>query len=146
MFWKKPDKRPLGAKSVSPCEHFGITESSRKDKPRLIYDVGMHVGQDTAFYLAKGFNVVAVEANPLLARAGEKKFSSFIRDGRLTILNVGIGAEAGVFPFYVNDTLSEWSSFNKEIGAREGKFHEITVECVTFGSSPVLMNPNWYRA
>ena len=35
----------------------------------LIYDVGMHNGADTAFYLAKGFRVVAVEANPELVQA-----------------------------------------------------------------------------
>ena len=29
----------------------------------LIYDVGMHRGEDTAFYLRKGFRVVAVEAD-----------------------------------------------------------------------------------
>src|SRR5260221_7698885 len=34
---------------------------------RVIYDVGAHRGEDAAFYLQKGFAVVAVEANPLLA-------------------------------------------------------------------------------
>ena len=36
---------------------------------RLIIDVGMHNGDDTAFYLAKGFEVVAVEANAALVEA-----------------------------------------------------------------------------
>ena len=35
----------------------------------LIFDVGLHTGQDTAFYLKKGFRVIAIEANPLLAPA-----------------------------------------------------------------------------
>jgi len=30
----------------------------------LVYDVGMHTGQDTAYYLFKGYDVVAIEANP----------------------------------------------------------------------------------
>jgi 16S rRNA A1518/A1519 N6-dimethyltransferase RsmA/KsgA/DIM1 with predicted DNA glycosylase/AP lyase activity len=30
----------------------------------LIYDVGMHHGEDTEFYLRKGFRVVAFEADP----------------------------------------------------------------------------------
>jgi hypothetical protein len=34
----------------------------------LIYDFGMHDGADTDYYLRKGFRVVAVEADPLLAR------------------------------------------------------------------------------
>ena len=34
----------------------------------MIFDVGMHIGQDTACYLAKGFQVLAIKANPLLVR------------------------------------------------------------------------------
>jgi hypothetical protein len=30
----------------------------------LIYDIGMHQGEDTEFYLQKGFNVIAFEADP----------------------------------------------------------------------------------
>ena len=30
----------------------------------LIFDVGLHRGEDTEFYLKKGFRVVAFEANP----------------------------------------------------------------------------------
>jgi hypothetical protein len=32
----------------------------------LIYDVGMNDGNDTAYYLSRGFRVVAIEANPVL--------------------------------------------------------------------------------
>ena len=34
----------------------------------LIYDVGFHQGEDTAFYLKKGFLVVAFEAHPRLRK------------------------------------------------------------------------------
>ena len=30
---------------------------------RLIFDVGMHKGEDTEFYLSRGHEVVGVEAN-----------------------------------------------------------------------------------
>jgi len=30
----------------------------------LVYDVGLHKGEDSAYYLAKGYCVVAFEANP----------------------------------------------------------------------------------
>ena len=40
----------------------------------LIYDVGMHDGDDTAYYLDKGFQVVAVEANPVLVQSGRERF------------------------------------------------------------------------
>jgi len=98
---------------------------------RLIFDVGLHIGQDTDFYLKKGFQVVAVEANPLLAQQANEQFADAVASGQLTVLNVGLGEKAGSFPFYVNDTYSEWSSFVQEIGARGGDFHEVEVKCVT---------------
>ena len=36
----------------------------------LVYDVGMHKGEDTEFYLRKGFRVIAFEADPDLAHSG----------------------------------------------------------------------------
>jgi FkbM family methyltransferase len=121
----------------------------------LIYDLGMHIGQDTDFYLKKGFKVIAVEANPLLVQSAlqkypvsfrqrlakllspvlgrwsHKNFSGYVVSGQLTILNVGIGPHTGTFPFYVNRKLSEWSSFDEEIGAREGGADIIQVEMTT---------------
>ena len=52
------------------------TESREtKVNSNLIYDVGLHEGQDTAYYLWKGFRVLAVEANPELTQAAQSKFS-----------------------------------------------------------------------
>ena len=97
----------------------------------LIFDIGMHKGEDTRFYLKKGFRVVAVEANPLLVQENRKKFQKEIESGRLRILNVGIGKEEGVMPFYVNGHSTEWSSFDKSIGTRNNTpFTEIMVNCV----------------
>ncbi|MBP7461773.1 MAG: FkbM family methyltransferase [Candidatus Delongbacteria bacterium] len=98
--------------------------------PKLIYDLGMHTGQDTEFYLKKGFDVIAIEANPVLAGEQHQRFIKQIENGRLKILNLGIGPQNGRFTFYVNDYLSEWSSFDREIGIREGRYHEIEVEMV----------------
>jgi FkbM family methyltransferase len=56
----------------------------------LIIDVGMHVGEDTRFYLDKGFNVVAVEANPDMVRGAEVRFADEIAAGRLRIFEVAI--------------------------------------------------------
>jgi FkbM family methyltransferase len=97
---------------------------------RWIFDVGLHVGQDTDFYLAKGFHVLAIEANPVLIAAARAKFAEAIQQGRLLLLNLGITPEPGEFTFYVNKTHSEWSSFVKELGEREGFFEEVSVPCV----------------
>ena len=35
-----------------------------KYNPGLIYDVGMNNGDDTAYYLRRGFRVIAIEPNP----------------------------------------------------------------------------------
>lgn len=99
---------------------------------KLIYDVGMHVGQDTAFYLAKGFDVVAIEANPLLVKEAEIRFRHEIEEGRLKILNIGVGEKEGMFPFYICAQYSEWSSFDKDIGSRGGCKEVIDIQMVPF--------------
>ena len=70
-----------------------------KREQDLIYDVGMHNGDDTAYYLHKGFRVVAIEANPVCVQACEKRFADAIRLGRLRIINVGITRERGEAEF-----------------------------------------------
>lgn len=55
----------------------------------LIFDVGMHPGQDTDDYLAKGYRAIAFEANPGLARECHLRFEHAARDGRLTIIEGG---------------------------------------------------------
>ena len=60
--------------------------NSRQDD--LIYDIGAHKGDDAAFYLAKGFRVISVEAHPTHASVIRRRFSSEIEDGR-PVLEVG---------------------------------------------------------
>jgi len=101
----------------------------------LIFDVGLHVGQDTAFYLSKGFRVVAIEANPDLCELAEKRFESAIRDQCLTIVNKAIAREPGSMTFYRNLDSSfwgtidpEWADRNIRLGTRN---ESITVEATT---------------
>ena len=54
----------------------------------LIYDVGMHNGNDTAFYLHQGFRVIAIDADPRAADAANQRFRSELASERLMILNV----------------------------------------------------------
>ena len=56
----------------------------------IIYDFGMNEGSDTDYYLAKGFKVVAVEANSMLCSQAERRFAQQIADGRLVLLNVAL--------------------------------------------------------
>jgi FkbM family methyltransferase len=100
----------------------------------LIFDIGLHVGQDTDYYLKKGFKVVAVEANPKLAKECTERFKAEIARGDLTILNIGIAKTEGILPFYVNEHVSEWSSFHEEVGTSRGPFTVIEVPTVTLES------------
>lgn len=99
--------------------------------PNLIFDIGMHKGEDAIHYLKSGYNVLAVEANPILVEEATIKFKHFIDEGRLTILNIGIAKEKGILPFYKNSRLSEWSSFDYHLGTRSNTTCEtVNVQCV----------------
>jgi FkbM family methyltransferase len=101
----------------------------------LIYDVGMHNGDDTAYYLQAGYRVLAIEANPLMAERARQRFAAPIADGRLTLLGVGIARDVGSAEFWVCDDVSVWSSFDRRIASRDGsRHHPVQVECRTFES------------
>lgn len=89
-------------------------------KPDLIFDIGMNNGDDTAYYLHRGFNVVAVEADPDLAAVGRVRFAAAIADGRLTLVNKAIAAQPGEADFWICDELRVWNSFDKNIASRNG--------------------------
>jgi len=71
----------------------------------LIYDIGMHEGEDSKFYLAKGFRVVAVEADPLLCEQAADRLGQFIQSGQLTIVNRAIAPTRGPIILYRCDWL-----------------------------------------
>ena len=56
----------------------------------LIYDVGAHQGEDTDFYLRKGFRVVAVEADPVLAARLRENFATAIDCGQLVVVEAAV--------------------------------------------------------
>lgn len=98
----------------------------------LIFDIGMHTGVDTEYYLDLGYSVVALEANPSLVEAAKIKFRSSLSSGRLSIENVGINNKHGEFSFYVNK-FDEWSSFNESLGTRGGEYTIMPIRCVRLG-------------
>jgi FkbM family methyltransferase len=89
----------------------------------LIYDVGMNNGDDTAYYLARGFRVVAVEADPTLAEAAHRRFAAEIAAGRLKVLNLAVGPEDATAQFWVCPQNSVWNSFDRQYAARCGLPH-----------------------
>jgi len=106
--------------------------------PDLVYDVGMHDGGDTAYYLSHGYRVVAIEADPRLVEQASRRFADEVQSGRLTILNVGITTSSGAAIFWISPDKSVWNSFDRRIAARRSHAHHpITVPTCNF--SEILM-------
>jgi FkbM family methyltransferase len=85
----------------------------------LVFDIGMHNGDDTAYYLARGYRVVAIEANPDMCAMARKRFANEITSGQLSIRNVGIAETHGEMDFWVSSQ-TEWSSFHVENATKGG--------------------------
>lgn len=120
--------------------------STLLDTPRhrdLIYDVGLHRGEDTLFYLKKRFRVVAFEANPGLAAECRKRLREYIESGQLTIVEGAIvepGAASldGTVTFFDNDTHGflgttsrDWVERNDRAGYGTS-YRELTVPAIDF--------------
>lgn len=104
-------------------------------KNDLIIDVGMHRGEDTSYYLKKGFQVVAIDADPNTIRYVNKKFSSELNKKTLRILNYAI---ADIDDLQVDFNISElslWSSLKKDIADRNQLAKDtVKVTCKTLGT------------
>lgn len=91
----------------------------------LVFDLGFHNGEDTDFYLRKGFSVVGIEANPDLVANGSIRFQEAIGRGRLHLISGAVApSSAGeVVTFYANPhktvwgtIMAEWSTRNDMLG------------------------------
>lgn len=96
----------------------------------LVFDFGLFNGSDTEYYLWLGRRVVAIEANPVLAKQCAVRYSAEIAAKRLTILNCAVSDERGTLPFYVNTVRPAWSSTSRKIASRGLPVDEVFVEMV----------------
>jgi FkbM family methyltransferase len=98
----------------------------------LIYDVGLLDGADTAYYLFRGYRVVAIDANSQMIEMAGARFAKEIGSKRLTLVNAGIGLAPGAATFWISDK-PQWSSFDKSIASRDGTGHRpVSVPVVPF--------------
>jgi FkbM family methyltransferase len=95
----------------------------------LVYDIGMHNGDDTAYYLHRGYRVVAVEADASLVEQARRRFVDEIAQGRLTLLNVAIADHEGTARFFVCDDAREWNSLNDSWASRAQSARAVEVAC-----------------
>jgi FkbM family methyltransferase len=106
--------------------------------PDLIFDVGFHLGEDTVYYLRKGFRVVAFEAHPDLVETARRQFAAEIAKGRLQIVSGAITAQAeDSVTFYIHSRLSLWGTTDPHRVARNevlGPSTRVTVPAVDFAT------------
>jgi FkbM family methyltransferase len=82
----------------------------------LIFDVGLHRGEDTDFYLRKGFRVIAFEADPDHANYCRVRFAQPIAQRRLIIIEGAIverdavGQRPDTVSFFKNNDVSVWGT------------------------------------
>ncbi len=106
---------------------------------KMIFDVGMHKGEDTAYYLKKGFRVVAFEADPDLIKFCREKFTNEIKTGDLTIVegaiidSVNCKNNVDKIQFYKNNkatvwgtVVPEWADRNEWLGS-ESEIIEVPI-------------------
>ncbi|WP_413171969.1 FkbM family methyltransferase [Anabaena azotica] len=80
----------------------------------LIIDVGVHTGQDTEFYLKKGFRVIGIEAHPDIYESAKNRLKSYVESGQLTLLNVAVSPQDEPITFYANLDKSFWGTISPD--------------------------------
>lgn len=91
----------------------------------LIIDVGMHKAEDTSFFLKKGFNVVAIDADPVLVDNAKNLFNEHIRSGQLIVLNYAIAQIDDAFISFNVSNNSMWNSLKSSIASRKDAVKEV---------------------
>jgi hypothetical protein len=111
--WRAAEKLRM---EICAEERFVMIPGHAYKKHRdLIYDVGMHQGEDAEFYLNKGFRVVGFEADPEHVSYCRGKLADAIAQGRLTIVEGAIVGKAmagrsAKVAFYKNVRSSVWGT------------------------------------
>ena len=87
----------------------------------LIFDIGCNNGDDTDFYLRKGFRVVAIDADQSLCEEGSKRFAAEIASGRCEVIFGAVGERTGdTVEFYICDR-PDWNTCDPHFVERNQK-------------------------
>lgn len=101
---------------------------------RYVVDIGAHRGEDSDFYLRKGFKVVTVEAFPGHVAWLRDRFSEEIEAGNCFIEAVAIGARDEMGSFFVHHEKTDWHRASLDPAEGRGSFREIEVRFSSVGS------------
>ncbi|HWG08698.1 MAG TPA: hypothetical protein VN672_06790 [Solirubrobacteraceae bacterium] len=102
--------------------HASHSAAGPADEPALVtdlvYDVGAHKGEDAAYYLAKGYRVLAFEANAELVRGCADRFAQEIAEGRLELVEGAVTDSAEATVRFYRHPLSTWGTTSEEMVSR----------------------------
>jgi FkbM family methyltransferase len=91
---------------------------THSDAPELVFDVGPHEGQDTAYFLRRGSRVVAIDADVRMVEHLRRTFADETHEGRLVVVNAAVAdRDDDVLPFHLSKN-SWWNSASRDISDR----------------------------
>jgi FkbM family methyltransferase len=80
----------------------------------LIYDIGLHRGLDSKFYMQKGFRVIGIEASSPLCMLVRQAHPDEILQGQLTILERALHRRSDeMVSFFINPEKDDWGSLER---------------------------------
>jgi len=99
---------------------------------KIIYDIGANHGGNLPYYLLKADKVVAVEANPVLAKKLESQFPDAVAAGKLIVVNCAVTGPKATpeVTFYVHKTNDVLSTFSKPKLAKLDHYEQIIVPSI----------------
>jgi FkbM family methyltransferase len=95
----------------------------------FIIDIGMCDGADTAFYLHKGYKVLAIDADPELCAAARLRFEQEISKMGLVVLNVGVSSSDQDLTFYRCKSHPADSTFDPSLRKAERPYEQLVIPC-----------------
>lgn len=100
----------------------------------LIFDVGCNNGDDTDFYLRKGFRVVAIDADQALCEQVSRRFATEVHEGRCEVIHGAVGEKSGeIVTFFICDR-PDWNTCDPAFVQRNEKagatYRTVTVPTV----------------
>lgn len=104
---------------------------------RIIFDIGMHKGDDACFYIEKGFRVVAVEAFPNYVAEARIKFAAEIEGGQLVLVERAVtDAEGQTVTFYEDMQKDDGHTIRQDyvaphLSAGTGRYRALSVASTT---------------
>ncbi len=98
-------------------------------KRKVIFDLGAHKGEDSDFYLSKGFKVIAIDASDTLCETVRKRFQDHLYKDNFKILNYAITEKDDqTIAFYENTDNSVWGTIFESWVTRNNKMGTSSIE------------------